>query len=181
MTPDIDELERIAEAAGPNGELVLIEYGSKRSAKIVKTIPAPELSALVRELRLLRERAGGGEVVDTWLCETCNLEVIERSFDPKTGEVGIARVQPMPACLNGCGSMRRMTWREAAVKAGERLEFAADELIKERKRVDWLQENCQPGHTADDGIYIGVSLMLPSEDGDLRRAIDNALRSERQS
>lgn len=79
------------------------------------------------------------EVPDVWICSRCQLELVERAFDPRTGEVGTPRVQETPACPNGhAASMRRQTWKERCLSTETLLEAACDETRRLRAAIETL-------------------------------------------
>lgn len=134
-----DVLDRIRTAlADPNapwyGSDLVDDVGealeeNKRLRDTLLSRHGGEPLALLEELDAARERIEELEslvyIPGDWKCDACGLLLTAQSFDPQSGEVGVPRVQEVESCPNGCGSMRRWTYKESDAEAEERLERQA--------------------------------------------------------
>jgi hypothetical protein len=96
-----------------------------------------------------------------WVCDQCGFTLQKNVLHVKDGFISADTSTINEPCPNDGMAMRPLTWREAN-------EGIMQELIKERTRLDWLDQHC--AFVADYEYSLG-----PFKRGELRKLADAGL------
>lgn len=134
-----------------------------------------EYAALERELEQLKASCEKDVFIPgVWQCPKCNYRVVKSNLYVQSGTVGPDTSPFVEKCPNDGQFMKPVKYRDE-VAGWEKL---ADQLLKDKARLDWLQKNrftalaCHVPHTF-------MVTKVPHEGGineDLRLAIDEAMK-----